>query len=261
MSKSLFALLLAVLLLSGCEDTNNTNGNSNTSSANKNVNPIVVAPEPIKPQAPPDPNYKSCNPYFPLVPGSDAVYTLNFATGLVATQKVVTDQAQENGKIVLVERTQIVDQSGGAEKKELTTRKYVCDGERVQIIYEKNENEVQRQQTTFTHKYKDATYVMPTASDMTRKGATWTYSFTQILEKPGEPAVELPDPVFVSCEAQGEEEVTVPAGKFKAIKVMKKIKDNFVVEYYARGIGLVKRVSKDGTTLELKGYAGLKPMP
>jgi hypothetical protein len=260
MSKSLFALLLGVLLLSSCDNSNN-NTNSNTALTNQNVSPIVVPPEPIHTTSTPDPNYKSCNPYFPLVPGSEEEYTLSFSTGLVATQKVVTDQAQENGKTVFVERTQIVDKSGGAEKKELTTRKYLCDGERIQIIYEKNENEVQRQQTTFTHKYKDATYVMPTAADLTRKGATWTYSFTQTLEKPGEPAMELPDPVFVSCEAQGEEEVTVPAGKYQAIKVTKKIKENYVVEYYARGIGLVKRVSKDGTTLELKGYAGMKAMP
>ena len=260
MRKSLFTLLLGALLLSGCDDTNK-NGNSNISTSNKNISPIVEAPKPINPETTPDPNYKSCNPYFPLVPGSVAVYTLNFSTGLVANQRVVTEQVEENGKNVFVEKTQIVDKSGGAEKKELTTRKYLCDGERIQIIYEKNENEVQQQPSTFIHRYDNTTYVMTTPTDLNRKGATWSYSFKQTAQRPGEAPIDLPDPVFVTCEAQGEEETTVPAGKFKAIKVVKKIRDNFVTEYYVRGLGLVKRVSKDGTTLELKEFSGLKVMP
>ncbi len=260
MHNSFFALLLGVLLLSGCNNST-SNTNSNSSASNKNVNPIVEAPPPINPETPVDPNYKSCNPYFPLVPGSITVYTLNYPTALVATQRVVTAQAEEDGKKVFTERTQIVDTSGGANKKELTTRKYVCDGERIQVTYERNENEVDRVPTIFTHRYDNAAYVLPTSADLSRKGATWAYSLKQTIEKPGEPPVANPDPIVVNCEAQGEEEVTVPAGKFKAVKVFKKIKDNYVIEYYVRGIGLVKRVAKEGTTLELKEYSGLKPMP
>jgi hypothetical protein len=54
--------------------------------------------------------------------------------------------------------------------------------------------------------------------------------------------------------------VKVPAGTFKAVKVLRKLRDVTVNEYYVAGLGLVKRVNKDSTSWELKEYSGLQPV-
>jgi hypothetical protein len=64
--------------------------------------------------------------------------------------------------------------------------------------------------------------------------------------------------ININFTVQGTEDVTVPAGKFKAVKITRKVKETEVTDYYVRGIGLVKRASGEGTTMELREYSGLK---
>jgi hypothetical protein len=73
----------------------------------------------------------------------------------------------------------------------------------------------------------------------------------------GEHHVEA-EPTTFNFETQGEEEVKVPAGTFKAIKVVRKVKNTVVTDYYVAGIGLVKRGNNEGTTWELKSFSGLQ---
>jgi hypothetical protein len=261
MRKIFFILLGSAILFSACRNDNqnlNTNLNSNRSSENTNrlLSPKI---DPIKPLSTPDPNFQACNPFFPLKPGAEAKYTLQFSSGLVADVTVMVHQAEENGQKVFVERTQIVDKSGGFEKNELSTRKYVCENGNIKIISEKTENQVQDQATVFEHTFRNVPYVLVDPAALEKKGSTWSYSFTQTIRQQNQPPVNPTDPVIINCEIQGEEEIKVPAGTFKTLKLVKKIKDNVVTENYVRGLGLVKRASKDGTFWELKEYSALQP--
>src|SRR5215813_8465375 len=109
---TLFIVLLVTIALTGCpgklSNSNNTNGNSNTA-------PTFKPPEPLASKDPVDPNFKPCNPYFPLVPGSRLKYTLTYSSGLVADVVVVVNKLDENGHNMFEEQTQIVDRSGGLE--------------------------------------------------------------------------------------------------------------------------------------------------
>jgi hypothetical protein len=201
----------------------------------------------------------ACNPYFPLVPGSLKKYTIVWATGLVADAIVVVDAAQENGRNVLVETTQIVDKAGGVNKAEKTVRKYVCDGERMQIIDEKTENMIDGKETTVEFRFRDVATVMIDPASLKRKGSTWSYSFYQMFQSPGQLPAAPEEPVIISFEAQGEEDVAVPAGKFKGIKVLRRVGQNQIYDYFVPGLGLVKRQSLEGTSWELKEYSGITP--
>jgi len=53
--------------------------------------------------------------------------------------------------------------------------------------------------------------------------------------------------------------VTVPAGTFHTVRVGVKVNGKDSDEYYAAGIGLVRRKLSDGTTWELTDYSGLAP--
>lgn len=263
MRKVFLILLGSALFFSACHNDNsngNANNNVNRSTANTNA---LLAPkiEPIKPQSPPDPNFPACNPYFPLKPGTETKYTLQYTSGLVADVTVVVDEAEENGQKVFIERTQIVDKSGGFEKNELSTRKYVCENGRIKIIAEKTENQVREQATVFEHTFRNVPYVIVDPAALEKKGSTWSYSFTQTILQQNQPPVKPNEPVIINCEMQGEEEVKVPAGTFKTLKLVKKIKENVVTENYVKGLGMVKRASKDGTFWELKEYSGLQPDP
>lgn len=252
-------LLFGALVFSACEpkNANNSNVNRNASIANSN-SAITPAPPPVPQLGDPVPGYQSCNPYLPLVPGSQTKFTLQYSSPLIADVIVVVSQVEENGRKVLVEKTHIVDKSGGLNKAELTERKYLCDNGRIQIFSEKADNRTEKSHVIVETNFKSAaTYMLDTAS-LTRKGTTWSYNFDQTFRLEGEPPSNT-EPTTINFESQGEEEVKVPAGTFKAIKILRKIRDSLVNDYYVAGLGLVKRVNKDGTTWELKEYSGLTP--
>jgi hypothetical protein len=249
--------VLATVVFGGCSGSNtNTNTNSN---ANANQPAALPDVQPLKPQTAVDQSFKPCNPYYPLLPGSEVKYRLNFSSGLFADVNIVVDSAQEGGRQTFVETTQIVDTGGGLEKLERTVRKYVCDSERIQIIYEKGNNRAGELANEFGSKFKNIPVLMVEPASLKRKGSVWSYSFYQFFQVSGQPAIEPPDPVTVNFEVLGEEEVTTPAGKFNAVKISRTVKDKKGYDFFAKGIGLVKRVGPDGTTLELREYSGVKP--
>lgn len=257
--RPVFAItLLAAALLGGCDGAN-TNTNTNT-NANANKPRALPEVEPLKPQSTVDQSFKSCNPYYPLVPGSQVKYRVNFSSGLFADVNVVVDSAQEGGRQTFIETTQIVDTGGGLEKLEKTVRKYVCDGERIQIVYEKGNNRAGELANEFGSKFKNVPILLVEPASLKRKGTTWSYSFYQVFQVAGESPIEPPDPITVNLEVLGEEEVTTPAGKFKAVKISRTIKDKKGTDFFAKGIGLVKRIGPDGTTVELREYSGVKPL-
>src|SRR2546422_7045069 len=87
-------ILLSAIALSGCNG-DSSNVNSNIAAANANRLQNFKPPQPIKPLQAANPNFKSCNPYFPLVPGSIAKYVINYSSGIVADLTVVVDAADE----------------------------------------------------------------------------------------------------------------------------------------------------------------------
>lgn len=257
-----FLILLAGTLgFSSCNtnNSNNNNGNANRLPSNTNANTPFTGPRPqIKPKDLPNPSFKSCNPYYPLVPGSQAEYTLQFSSPLVADVRIVVDQIEENGRKVFLETTQIIDKSGGLNKDELTERKYICDNGAIQIISEVVDNRTEKGASKVEAKFREATNFFVDPASLQRKGTTWSYTFTQQFHlNPGEPPV-VSEPTTVNFETQGEEEVKVPAGTFKALKVVRKVKNTVVTDYYVAGIGLVKRGNNEGTTWELKSFSGLQ---
>src|SRR5262249_35687713 len=147
---------------------------------------------------------------------------------------------------------------GGAIKNEMTVQKYVCDNGRIKIIAEETDNNVEGHKSIVEMHYSDPAYIMLEPAAL-RTGAKWSYSLTQTFRTPGSPPATSDRLIAISCTVQGEEDVTVPDGKFKAIKVAKTVGKTDITEYYARGIGMVKRVAGDGTTWELTSYSGLRP--
>ena len=251
-------ILLAALALSGCNSNNNSNSNGNgNGNANANRSDFKT-PTAIKPASAVDPNFKSCNPFYPLVPGSTAKYVLVYSSGLVADATVVVDSSEENGRRVFTERTQIIDRSGGLQIAQSTEKKYVCDGERVQLISEKADTDVAGQKSTSEFKFRGNSVAFVDPASLGRKGTTWQYSFTKVFNRPGDPPAVVDEPTFVSFEAQGDEDVTIPIGKFRGVKVDRKVGENLGSEYFVRGLGLVKRQMKEGTSWELKEFSGLK---
>jgi hypothetical protein len=253
-------ILLGILALTSCNggsSKSGANANSNaTSNANNQAsfNPLA----PIKPVAAADPAFKSCNPYYPLVPGSTVKYTLLYSSGVIAEATVVVDAAEEDGQKVFVETTQTIDSTGGVHKAEHTVRKYVCDGEKVRQIYQKTDNRVEGKLTTTDFSFKGEAYLMIEPKEILRKGTRWSYNFVQTMKLETQPAF-TGDPVSISFVAQGEEERTVPAGKFKTVKIERNVLKNIIYDYFAPGIGLVERVAAEGTKWQLKEYSGLRP--
>lgn len=254
---SLILVLLAVIILSGCGGTSkNINSNVNTNANNtQNLKP----PEPIKPVEAADPNFKPCNPYFPLVPGSVAKYVINYSSGIVADSTVVTDAAEENGRKIFIERSQIVDRSGGMQIIQSTTRKFACDGDRVQILSEKNESNISGQRSSSEFEYRENSLMMTDPKSMLTRGSTWTHAFRQTFHIPGQAPSRSDTPMIISFEVLGPQDITTPVGTFKTIRVLRKVGDNTAVDYFAPGLGLVRREAKEGNRWELKEYSGLKP--
>src|SRR5262245_55546616 len=127
---------LILALMSACGSPSKppeptTNSNANRPAAG------LQAPEPPRPERRPDPAFKSCNDYYPVVPGSTAKYVLSYSSGLQADATVVTDLVDENGKAVFRERSLLLDRSGGLQINQKTERKLVCDGERIMVLAEK----------------------------------------------------------------------------------------------------------------------------
>src|SRR5258706_4535836 len=163
MRLALVMTLLATALFGRCNSNNNTNTNSNRNdNPSPNANQIPTLPEvvPIKPASAVDPSYKSCNPYFPLAPGSQIKYLIKFSSGLLADVNFVVDSAVESGRQTFIETTQIVDKSGGLEKLEKTFRKYVCDGEKIQEIDERGNNRAGERANDIEFKFRGVAIAM-----------------------------------------------------------------------------------------------------
>ena len=253
--------LVGASLISSCTSCNSSNNNgAGNTNANSNSNrPLAfeTPPPPPTPSSTLDPYFKECNPYFPLIPGSQASYSVQYPTGLQANANVVVDQTSEGGIPTFVQRLQVLDKSGGLNKSEMTVQKYVCDKGRIKIISENRDNSVEGHKTASELHFADPAYVMLEPAAL-KPGATWSYSFTYTLHLPDAAPANSDRPIVFSCTVQGEEEVTVPAGKFKAMKIAKKQGKTDIIEYYAPGMGMVNRVNGDGTTWELSSYSGLR---
>ncbi|HXG65990.1 MAG TPA: hypothetical protein VNO70_12885 [Blastocatellia bacterium] len=251
--------LLGALFLAGCNgNKNNANLTANT-NGNNNTSPIVQPPAPIKPTSVVDPNFKPCNPYFPLVPGSQYKYTINHSSGLVSDVTVVVDEAKENGQQVFIETTQIVDKSGGMELAQTATRKYICDNGRVQLVSDFTDNKVEGKPNTAELKLRTPAVFMETPASLEKTGSKWSYTFNVVLQQPGQPPATLPESTMAAFDVRGTESVKVPAGEFKAVKLGRKVGKSEGVDYYVRGLGLVKRESGEGTNWVLKEYSGVRP--
>lgn len=253
----LVLLVLAAIGLSGC-NPDNSNGNSN-SNANANRTDFKP-PAPIKPTDSVDPNFKACNPYFPLVPGSVAKYVINYSSGIVGDLTIVVDAADEDGQKVFTQRSQLIDRSGGMQITQSIVRKFVCDGSVVRILSEKTESNVAGQLSALDFDYRENSVMMTDPESLLRKGTTWTHAFRTVHHNAGQPPSRGDLPTVITFETAGPEDVTTAAGSFKTIKVTRKIGENGTVDHYAAGIGLVKRQDSGGTSWDLKEYSGLKAL-
>lgn len=256
MRSILSIVVLAVIGLGGCNPPDNSNRNGN---GNGNANrPVLTLPTPIKPTEAVDPNFKACNPYFPLVPGSVAKYVINYSSGIVGDLTIIVDAADEDGQKVFTQRSQLIDRSGGMQITQSIVRKFVCAGNIVRILSEKTESNVAGQPSAMDFEYRENSVMMTDPQSLSRKGTTWTHAFRTVYHNPGQPPSRSDVPTVISFEVAGTEDVTTSTGTFKAIKIVRKIGENGTVDYYAAGIGLVKRQDNGGTSWELKEYSGLK---
>ena len=169
MRLNLVIILLAATSLSGCNGTN-TNVNSN---GNGNANRITEFKPPpgLKPVDAPDPNFRPCNPYFPLVPGSIAKYVVNYSSGIVGDLTIVVDAADEGGRKVFTQKSQLVDRSGGMQIIQSTVRKLVCDGDRVQVLSEKTESNIAGQLSSSDFEYRENSLMMTDPRSMLTAGS------------------------------------------------------------------------------------------
>jgi predicted small secreted protein len=253
----LVMILLAAITLSGCNGTGsnvNSNGNGNANAA-QNFKP----PTAIKPVDAADPTFQPCNPYFPLVPGSVAKYVINYSSGLVGDLTVVVDATDEDGRKVFTQRSQLVDRSGGMKQTQSIVRRFVCDGDRVQILSEKTETNVEGQLSSSEFEFRENSLVMTDPKSVLTKGSTWTHVFRTVFHVPGQAPARSDQPTVIAFEVGSPEHLTTAIGTFRAVPISRKIGENLTVDYYVAGLGLVKRQSKEGTSWEIKEYSGLKP--
>jgi hypothetical protein len=253
------AASLILAMISMCSDSSKPPVTTTNSNANRAIG--LQPPDPPKPERPPDPSFKSCNEYYPIVPGSTAKYALSYSSGLQADATVVVDLADENGRAVFKERTLVLDRSGGLEINQRTERRLFCDGERVMVLTEKTESDIQGNRTVSNMNYRENSMLIADKASLARKGFNWTYGLRPTFENPSGTggSSTVPEPIIVTLEAQGEAQVTVPAGTFTALKVQRKVNQNISWDYLVPGLGLVKREASEGTTWSLKEYGGLKP--
>jgi hypothetical protein len=256
MRTPLVFILLAALALSAC-----TTGTSNKNVSNgNNAAPRVVEPtKPLVPAAAADPNFKACNPYFPLVPGSRRKYVISYSSGITAEATAVVDPWEENGRKGFKELIQIVDSTGGYQIKQLIERHYVCDGDKVKILYEKTDSDADNNKTVTEFFYRDNAYAMIEPASL-KPGATWSYSLKLKFQPPGQPASEPDAPTVVNFTVMNEQDIPLPTGKVKALLLFRKVGEAEFNHYFVPGLGFVKSTSKEGTSWELKEYSGLKPI-
>jgi len=248
-------VLIAVAALAGCGGPDRPA----PTPTNANSAPPLDPPKAIKPESSLDPNFKPCNPYFPLVPGSQAKYAMIYSSGLQADETVVVDKIEEGGQTLFRETAQIVDRSGGMQINQTTVRRFACDGDKVRILSEETTGTVGGTTTSTSMKYRDNSLIVPERASLDRKGFTWSYALHPTFTRQGE-APTVPDqPTIVNVEAMGQTDVTVPAGKFKALQIQRKVNQFTSWDYLVPGLGLIKREAAEGTRLELKEYSGLKP--
>lgn len=259
----LASTVLAAMMLSGCSGVDN-NGNSNrpaNGNGNSNKPAIPRVPEPLKPAEAADPRFKPCNPYYPLIPGSIAKYVIYYPSGTVADRTVVVDAANEDGRKVFVEKAQIVDRSGGMYIIQSAEGRYLCDDSTVRILSEKFDTLVGGENhSNVDFDYRENSVMMADPETISRKGATWQHAFRQVSHTPGQPPTVSDEPTVIVFEVSGPEQITTPAGTFKAVKITRKIRDGYTIDYYAPGLGLVRRGSNSGATWELREYSGLKAL-
>ncbi|MEN3336117.1 MAG: hypothetical protein V7641_5482 [Blastocatellia bacterium] len=257
MRTPLILILLAALALSACNPSaankNLTNGNNNTALR------VVEPTKPLVPASAVDPNFKACNPYYPLVPGSRRKYVISYSSGIHAEATAVVEPWEENGRKGFKELIQIVDSTGGYQIKQLIERHYVCDGDKVSILYEKTDSDVDSNKTVTEFFYRDNAYAMIEPASL-KPGATWSHSLKLKIQPPGQPASEPDAPTVVQFTVVNEQELQLPTGKVKALQLFRKVGEAEMNDYFAPGIGFVKRTSKEGTGWELKEYSGLKPI-
>ncbi len=259
----LVIILLSAIVFSGCNGTPPTNVNSNVNSnanVNANSSTFIKPPPVLKPVDVPDPRFKPCNPYFPLVPGSIAKYVINYSSGIVGDLTVVVDAADEDGRKVFTQRSQLVDRSGGMQITQSIVRRFVCDGDRVQILTEKTESNIGGQQSSADFEYRENSLVMTDPKSILTKGTTWTHAFRTVVHSAGQAPVRGDQPTIIEFEVLGPADVTTTVGTFKTVTILRKVGENTVLDYYALGLGLVKRQANEGTSWELKEYSGLKPL-
>jgi len=248
-------VIIATLTLAGCKDTdtpNNGNGNGNSNRVSD-----FKPPPPLKPTQAVDPAFKPCNAYFPLVPGSVAKYVLNYSSGMTADVTVIVDAADEGGRKVFTQQSQIIDRSGGLQFVQSIVRKFVCNGDKVEILSETTDSTMSGRKSGSEFEYRENSLIMPGPDELLRKGSTWSHTLRTITRNPGEPPQRSDVPIVIKLESAGVEDVTTAAGNFKAVKVIRTIGENGTIDFYAAGIGLVRRFAKEGTSWELKEYSGL----
>jgi len=251
-------ILLTALALSACQPGHSDN--KNAINGNSNAAPRVVTPsKPLLPASAIDPNFKACNLYYPLVPGSRRRYVISYSSGITADAVAVVDPWEENGRKGFKELIQIVDSTGGYQIKQLIERHYVCDGEKVQLLYEKTDSDVEGNKTITEFFYRDNAYAMIEPASL-KPGTTWSYTLKRKIQPEGQPATEPDAPTAVSFTVINEQDLQLPTGKVKALMVNRKVGEAEIYDYFAPGLGFVKRTSKEGTGWELKEYSGMKPI-
>lgn len=249
-------ILIIVISLCGCKDDSKT-ANNNQANSNSSTQRVAIPP-PLAPEGRAAPGFKACNDYFPLVPGSVAKYVIHYSSGLTADLTVVVDAADEGGRQIFKQRSQIVDRSGGMEIIQATTRTFACDGQRVLILSEKNESNVAGNQSVSEFNFRDNSVMMADPQTIARKGSTWSHAFRTTFRSAQQPEAKGDAPTIVAFEVGDTAQVVSPVGTFKATVIVRKIGENVTYDYYAPGVGLVKRESKEGTYWELKEFSGLK---
>jgi hypothetical protein len=253
-----------LVLFSSCDPSNqssNENQNGNRNPANRNNNtadPLLFPspPAPITSKDTVDPKFKPCNPYFPLIPGSTAKYILNYSSGLVANVSVVVDKGTENGRPIFVETEQIVDKDGGIHKSQTIVVKYACEADKVIILSQVSDNKADENETHVETRFSDRATAFPEVATI-KTGTSWSHTIYQKFTQPGQQPVDSSKPMTFTFEVREGLDVSVPAGTFKTIRVVRKANGHDINEYYVKGLGLVKRQGEDGTRWELKEFSGL----
>ena len=262
MRTPLVFILLAAVALSACSacnpgptaNKNNSNGNANVRSAEAPTLPPLPTPVPV------DTSFKACNPYYPLVPGSRRKYTISYSGNITADATAIVYPWEENGRTGFKEIIQIRDTSGGYQITQQIERHYVCDGDKVQILYEKTDSNVDTNQTATEFFYRDPSYMMIEPSSL-KPGATWSQSLKMKLQRAGQPAAEPDAPTFVNFTVlKMDDELPLPIGKVKAMSIYRKVGEAEINDYFVPGLGFVFRNSKEGNKWILKEYSGLKPV-